>query len=153
MIRQSTIELLKEMRFSAMAAELERQSEDEENYRELSFEDRLAMLVDAEWNRRQSNKYTRCLHNARFAIPNATIEGIEYHEDRKLNRKQMLQFASCQYIESGHHIILSRKAGIRELIPNRNPVVRSAIPLWIVSFTTHIRSWLTVSVPCVSDTG
>lgn len=153
MIRQSTIELLKEMRFSAMVSELERQLADEETYREMSFEDRLAMLVDAEWNRRQSNKYTRCLHNARFAIPNATIEGIEYHEDRKLNRKQMLQFASCQYIESGHHIILSRKAGIRELIPNRNPVVRSAIPLWIVSFTTHIRFWLTVSVLCVSDTG
>ena len=62
MIRQSTIELLKEMRFSAMASELERQLADEETYREMSFEDRLAMLVDAEWNRRQSNKYTRCLH-------------------------------------------------------------------------------------------
>ncbi len=111
MIRQSTIELLKEMRFSAMASELERQIEDEESYRELSFDDRLAMLVDAEWNRRQSNKYTRCLHNARFAIPNATIEGIEYHEDRKLNKKQMLQFASCQYIESGHHIIFKGASG------------------------------------------
>ena len=62
MIRQSTIELLKEMRFSALASELERQLADEETYREMSFEDRLAMLVDAEWNRRQSNKYTRCLH-------------------------------------------------------------------------------------------
>ena len=62
MIRQSTIELLKEMRFSAMASELERQLADEETYREMSFEDRLAMLVDAEWNRRQANKYTRCLH-------------------------------------------------------------------------------------------
>lgn len=111
MIRQSTIELLKEMRFSAMASELERQLADEETYREMSFEDRLAMLVDAEWNRRQSNKYTHCLHNARFAIPNATIEGIEYHEDRKLNRKQMLQFASCQYIESGHHIIFKGASG------------------------------------------
>ena len=111
MIRQSTIELLREMRLSAMAAELERQSEDAENYRELSFEDRLAMLVDAEWNRRQSNKYTRCLRNARFAIPNATIEGIEYHADRKLNKKQMLQFASCQYIEAGHHIIFKGASG------------------------------------------
>lgn len=80
MIRQSTLELLKEMRFSAMASELERQLADAEAYREMPFEDRLALLVDAEWNRRQSNKYTRCLHNARFAIPNATVEGIEYYE-------------------------------------------------------------------------
>lgn len=73
MILQSTIQLLKEMRFSEMASELERQLADAQTYREMPFEDRLAMLVDAEWNRRQLNKYTRCLHNARFAIPNATI--------------------------------------------------------------------------------
>lgn len=36
MIRQSTIELLKEKRFSAMASELERQLADEETYREMS---------------------------------------------------------------------------------------------------------------------
>ena len=52
MIRQSTIELLKEMRFSGMAAELEKQLENNEAYRDMPFEDRLAMLVDAEWNRR-----------------------------------------------------------------------------------------------------
>ena len=111
MIRQSTIELLKEMRFSAMASELERQLADAEAYREMPFEDRLALLVDAEWNRRQSNKYTRCLHNARFAIPNATVEGIEYYEDRKLSKKQMLQFSSCQYIEAGRHIIFKGASG------------------------------------------
>lgn len=105
MIRQSTIELLKEMRFSGMANELERQLADESSYRDMPFEDRLGMLMDAEWNRRQSNKYTRCLHNARFAITNATVEDIEYYEDRKLNKKQMLQFSSCQYIKSGHHIV------------------------------------------------
>ena len=51
------------------------------------------------------------IFQTRFAIPNATIEGIEYHEDRKLNRKQMLQLASCQYIESGHHIIFKGASG------------------------------------------
>ena len=38
----------------------------------------VAMLADAEWNRRQSNKYLRCIHNARFAAHDATMEGIEY---------------------------------------------------------------------------
>ena len=111
MIRQSTIELLKEMKFSAMAAELEQQFENEENYREMPFEDRLALLVDAEWNRRQSNKYLRCVHNARFAISHATVEGIDYIEDRKLSKKQMLQLASCQYIDAGHHIIFKGASG------------------------------------------
>ena len=78
MIRQSAVDLLREMRLGGMASELERQISDAESFRELSFEDRLALLVDAEWNRRQKNKYQRCLHNARLSIPNATVEGIEY---------------------------------------------------------------------------
>ena len=111
MIRQSTIELLKEMRFGGMASELESQQKDMEAYREMPFDDRFAMLVEAEWNRRQANKYTRCIHNARFAIPGATVEGIEYFEDRKLSRKQMIQLSTCKYIEEGHHIIFRGASG------------------------------------------
>ena len=45
MIRQSTVDLLREMRFGGMASELERQISDAESFRELSFEDRLALPV------------------------------------------------------------------------------------------------------------
>lgn len=111
MIRQSTVDLLKEMRFGGMASELERQLADSESFRELSFEDRLALLVDAEWNRRQKNKYQRCLHNARLSIPNATVEGIEYYEDRKLSRKDFTLLSTCKYIEDEHHIIFKGASG------------------------------------------
>ena len=111
MIRQSTVDLLREMRFGGMASELERQISDAESFRELSFEDRLALLVDAEWNRRQKNKYQRCLHNARLSIPNATVEGIEYYEDRKLSRKDFTLFSTCKYIEDKHHIIFKGASG------------------------------------------
>ena len=111
MIRQSTVDLLREMRFGGMASELERQLADFESFRELSFEDRLALLVDAEWNRRQKNKYQRCLHNARLSIPNATVEGIEYYEDRKLSRKDFTLLSTCKYIEDEHHIIFKGASG------------------------------------------
>ena len=111
MIRQSTVDLLREMRFGGMASELERQLADSESFRELSFEDRLALLVDAEWNRRQKNKYQRCLHNARLSIPNATVEGIEYYEDQKLSRKDFTLLSTCKYIEDEHHIIFKGASG------------------------------------------
>ena len=111
MIRQSTVDLLREMRFGGMASELERQISDAESFRELSFEDRLALLVDAEWNRREKNKYQRCLHNARLSIPNATVEGIEYYEDRKLSRKDFTLLSTCKYIEDEHHIIFKGASG------------------------------------------
>ena len=111
MIRQSTVDLLREMRLGGMAYELERQTSDAESFRELSFEDRLALLVDAEWNRRQKNKYQRCLHNARLSIPNATVEGIEYYEDRKPSKKDFTLLSTCKYIEDEHHIILKGASG------------------------------------------
>ena len=111
MIRQSTVDLLREMRFGGMASELERQISDAESFHELSFEDKLALLVDAEWNRRQKNKYQRCLHNARLSIPNATVEGIEYYEDRKLSRKDFTLLSTCKYIEDEHHIIFKGASG------------------------------------------
>lgn len=93
MRNNSTIESLKAMRFSAMAAELERQMGDPSAYSQMGFEERLSLLVDAEWNCRQNNKLLRCIREARFATPGAVIEDVEYHEDRHLDKAQILRFA------------------------------------------------------------
>lgn len=111
MINQSTIETLKRMKLSSMASALESQLGDANTYSQLGFEERLGLIVDAEWNRRQSNKLNRYIKNAHFSIPSATIEGIEYHEDRKLDKAQILRFATCKYIDDGHHIILKGASG------------------------------------------
>lgn len=111
MRNNSTIESLKAMRFSAMAAELERQTEDPSAYSQMGFEERLSLLVDAEWNCRQNNKLLRCIREARFATPGAVIEDIEYHEDRHLDKAQILRFASCKFIEENHHIIFKGASG------------------------------------------
>ena len=55
----STIQQLREMKFSAMAAELELQLRDPAAYAQVSFDDRFGLLVDAEWNRRQANRLKR----------------------------------------------------------------------------------------------
>lgn len=111
MINESTLELLRTMKLTAMANELQRQLEDSTTYASLGFEDRLSLLTDAEWGRRQSNKLARYINTANFSTPSASIEGIEYHEDRKLDKAQILRFATCQYIQKGHHIILKGASG------------------------------------------
>ena len=98
MLNQATMDMLTAMKMTAMAAEFANQLKDP-TFNELGFEERLGLLVNAEWNRRQSNKLNRFIRNARFAVPSATVEGIEYHEDRKLDKAQMLRFATCQYID------------------------------------------------------
>lgn len=105
MRNNSTIASLKAMRFSAMAAELERQMQDSSVYSQMGFEERLSLLVDAEWNSRQNNKLLRCIRDAHFAEPGAVVEDIEYHEDRHLDKAQILRFAAGDFISKGHHII------------------------------------------------
>ena len=111
MINQSTIDTLKRMKLGAMASALESQMDDPDTYNRLGFEDRIGLMVDAEWNRRQSNKLSRFIKNAQLAVPGATIEGIEYHEDRKLDKAQILRLSTGRYIDQQHHIILKGASG------------------------------------------
>lgn len=48
MLQESTLELLKAMKLTAMANEFRRQIEDPATYASLGFEDRLSLLTDAE---------------------------------------------------------------------------------------------------------
>ena len=111
MINEQTCETLRKMKLAAMADELMNQLKDKNAYNSLGFEERLGLMVDAEWNRRQSNKLARYIKIANFSIPSASIEGIEYHEDRKLDKAEILRFATCKYIDDGHHIILKGASG------------------------------------------
>ena len=120
MKNSATIESLKSMRFGAMAAELERQMQDPSSYTHMGFEERLGLLVDAEWNSRQSNKLIRCIREARFAESSAAVEDIEYYEDRHLDKAQLLRFATCDFIAKGHHIIFKGASGNGMLAPGGN---------------------------------
>ena len=101
MLDNNTVERLRAMKMNAFASELERQLEDNDSYSQFGFEERLVLLVDSEWNRRQSNKLNRYSRNAHFSAASAAMEGIEYIEDRHLDKAKMLRFATCQYIDDG----------------------------------------------------
>ena len=111
MLNTSTVEHLRTMRFSGMADELETQLQDPKTYISLSFEDRIGLIVEAEWNRRQKNKLVKLIKEASFSLPSACIEDIEYLPDRKLDKGQFLRFATCQYVRDNRHIILKGASG------------------------------------------
>ena len=110
MIRAVTVDKLKKMRLGKMAEAFETQADDP-SYQQMDFEDRFGMLVDTEWSARQSTKLKKLIQTANFRYPNACVKDIEYHEDRKLNKQQLLQFSTCRFIHEGHHIILEGASG------------------------------------------
>lgn len=100
-----------------MATELANQLKDP-SFATLGFEERMDMIVTAEWNKRQTNKINRLSKNAHFSAPSATVEGIEYYEDRKLDKTQILRLATCKYIDEGHHVILKGPPAMeRHILP------------------------------------
>jgi len=110
MINQPTIDKLHAMRLGAMADAFKSQNR-EHSYESLSFNDRFGMLVDAEYQKRRTSKLQKLIMAATFRYPNACVENIEYHADRKLDKSQMLQLSTCRFIRDGHHILLEGASG------------------------------------------
>ena len=101
---------LQEMKLAGMAEAYKEQAQNRE-YQSMSFEDRFSLLVDLEYSRRKSNHLNRLIKNATFSDTKACIEDIEYFDDRKLKKDQILKLASGLYIENHHNIILKGPTG------------------------------------------
>lgn len=111
MINQATDTTLRAMKLTGMANELARQIANPKSVLEMSFDERLAQLVDAEWRKRQASKLEKCMKDASLRYRRAQIEDIEYYSDRKLDKAQMKQLATCSFVDHGHHIILHGDSG------------------------------------------
>jgi DNA replication protein DnaC len=110
MVNEATINKLHHMGMSAMAKAY-RQQLQESALSELSFSDRLGLLVDCEWDSRKNNRLKRLIHKADFPISGACMEDIEYRSDRKLNKEQLLQLSTCSYIAGKHNVIILGATG------------------------------------------
>lgn len=110
MINQSTVHKLHEMRLSAMVEAYQNQLSDQK-YQDLSFEERFGIVVDVEWARRKSNKLLRLIKKADFRYPQASIEDIEYHSDRKLDKNLILRLSGCAYIQEKRNLIIMGASG------------------------------------------
>ena len=110
MLQNNTVAKLHEMKLSVMAKSFQAQTDDSA-VAELNFEDRFSMLVDAEWTSRKNNKLKRLIRKADFEYPGASLEDVEYREDRHLDKALITRLASCTYVDERHNIILLGATG------------------------------------------
>ena len=110
MASQSTMGKLHDMRLSVMARAY-RDQEEVPLAGEMSFDERLAMIVDAEWDSRRTNKRLRCLRQANFPEHDANIADVRYDDDRGLDRAQMLELSNCSWIASRRNVIITGASG------------------------------------------
>ena len=84
MLKQPMIEKLLAMRLHGMAESLKTQEQDPAA-RDLSFLERLGLLVDQQWNWRENQALGRRLKNAKLRT-NACVEDIDYRGARGLDK-------------------------------------------------------------------
>lgn len=88
MLEQPTIEKLVAMRLPGMVEALRAQQEDSA-VQQLSFLDRLSLLVDHQGNWRQNQALTRRMEAAKLRV-NASVENIDYRATRGLDKTALL---------------------------------------------------------------
>ena len=110
MLNEPTLEKLRDLRLGALADSwLEQQGN--ADLQALGFDERLAMLVDAEWLDRQNKKLTRNLREAKLRLGQAAVEDIDYPTKRKLEKTVIRQLATCAWVEAHQNIIITGATG------------------------------------------
>jgi DNA replication protein DnaC len=110
MLREPTMEKLQAMRLGAMsAAWLEQQQS--ADVVALSFDERFAMLVDAEWMTRENKRLGRALKDAKLRLAEASMEGIDYPPRRELDKAFVRQLGSCKWIAEHQVVLISGATG------------------------------------------
>jgi len=107
MLNSPTIEKLKDMKLKVMAQML---TDPDSAVRDLSFEDRLALMVDGQWFAKRNAKIKRLLNSASLAV-DACIEDIRYRPDRTIDKRAVQTLSTCTYVEQKLNIVVSGCTG------------------------------------------
>jgi DNA replication protein DnaC len=109
MISQTLSDKLLELRLTAFREGLREQSANP-HYADLSFEERLLLLVELECTRRSGSRIQRRLKLAEFPLP-ATMEDLDFSPERGLDRRLILELAQGTWIDQALNILILGATG------------------------------------------
>src|SRR5690606_30201932 len=77
----------------------------------VSFEERMALIVERELHWRHDKRRARLLKEAKLKYPQAAIEDIDTRAGRGLDRKAVMSLALGDWIDSGHSVLITGPTG------------------------------------------
>jgi DNA replication protein DnaC len=111
MLNEPTMEKLYEMRLSAMAEAWAAQQKDAA-IGALSFDERMALLVDAEHMARDNRRLKRLLKDAELRIPSACMEDVKASPARGMEKALVRQLASCTWLGEHLNVLITGSTGV-----------------------------------------
>ena len=110
MLAEVTLDKLYAMKLNGLAeAWLEQQQQPQSG--DLSFDERLAMLVERQWIWKENRALVTRLKFAQLK-QSACLEDIDYRHPRGLKRAVVEQLASCEWIRHHRHCIITGPTGV-----------------------------------------
>lgn len=110
MISQTTLERLRSFRVPGLIEALMQQAESK-HYLDLSFEERLTLLIDAEHTRRNEQRIRRMLTTAK--LPSSlTIDDIDFSVARGLKKQLVLELVAGDWLKKGTNLIITGQTGV-----------------------------------------
>jgi DNA replication protein DnaC len=104
-----TLDKLEAIGLTAMATALREQLE-QPQYLELSFEDRLGLLVDRELSWRDNRRLAARLKAAKLRHQ-ASVEDIDFRAPRGLDRAVVLSLAQASWVAAHHNVLITGATG------------------------------------------
>lgn len=110
MLSHPTLDKLHELKLTGMTQALSEQMQ-MPDITDLSFEERLGLLVDREITERDNRRLKSRLQRAKLR-QNASIEDLDYRHPRGLDKSLMTRLAQCQWLREHLNILLTGPTGI-----------------------------------------
>src|SRR3984957_15368191 len=110
MLTNPTIETLKSLKLHGMLQALEEQQQTP-TIQALSFEERIALIVDRERLYRDNQRKSRLLRGAHLKVAAACIEDINYKAARGLDKKQIAPLPTGEWIRRSQNVLITGATG------------------------------------------
>lgn len=107
---QQLHQYLSQLNLTGVREALERQQQQSNLYSEMSFAERLTLLLEDELTRRTQRKVERLTRQARFRVK-ATIAAIDYQARRNLSKQQIIEVTQHDWLEQKQNLILTGATG------------------------------------------
>jgi len=111
MLNEPTLDKLRSMRLNAMADTWQEQQRSTD-IATLSFDERLGLLVDAQYMHRENRRLARRLNEAKLRHSQACIEDFDSVEKRGLSRSLVQKLATCSWIAEHLNVVLTGATGV-----------------------------------------
>ncbi len=110
MLNEQTMMKMENLRLFGMAKAF-KELGDSRRGSEVSGEEFIGLLIDAETTARENIKLKRLLENARLK-QQASLEDIDYHSARSIHKKIIYELSDCRWIENHQNVLISGPTGI-----------------------------------------